>query len=332
VASGVDPDFWNGSYYVFSSTPTSVTLYTQGTYTWPAVTTLGNIVRDYTDIAVSTDCLAEVQVDSLTQRIFITAQVEFDYEILFGTIPPLPAYYTGTNFDLVVQVNRYVISRNANGNQIYSFQKTVSQKIINDQFGSTTAGKASAIFTTVIDQQLNFGSYAYILEIAFAVDPILSDGTSPGTSGYNSSLGWLVDFGFQTTQLPVTIASNLQPQSIPSGTVYTAVVPTVLTGGGSNPLVDVTVYPNILEPLYVVGESGGIPDGTVEITLNTTTISNNVGFRPGDQLKILGTDIGGSSPLNDLYFTVTQTSLRSTAKPGKFTMGLRNLTTQVIKE
>jgi len=330
VASGVDPDFWNGTYYVFSSTTTSVTLYTSGTYTWPTVTTLGGIFRDYVDTLVSTDCLAEVQVDSYTQRIFITAQVEFTYDILFTSL--VPPYYTNTTFDIVVQVNRYKISRNTNGNQIYSFQQTISQKILSETYGTPPAGEASAIFTTVIDEKLNFGSYAYILEIAFVTNPSLSDGNSPGTAGFGGSLGWLLDYGFQTTTLPVGTVGNLQVQTDPSGTTYTGVVPVVLTGSGASPVLDVTVYPNIYEPLYVVGETGGIPDGTVELTLNTTSSASNLNFKPGDQLKILGTDIGGATPLNDLYFTVTETTLRSSAVPGKFIMGLRNLTTQVIKE
>jgi hypothetical protein len=72
--------------------------------------------------------------------------------------------------------------------------------------------------------------------------------------------------------------------------------------------------------------------GTVEVYLNTTNASFNTQFVPGDVLKILGTDIGGISPTNDFYLSVSETDLRSSSVPGKFTMGLRNLTTQVIKE
>lgn len=330
--TGFTPSFWDDTYYVFSSTTTSVTLYTSGTYTWPPVTVLGDIVRDYINFPVSTDCLAQVVVDSTTQRIFITAQVEFSYTVLSETIPPLPAYYSNSNWDLVVQVNRYAIGINENGNQVFSFQETVSQKIISDNIGSPTAGEAQAIFTTVIDQQLNFGSYAYILEIAFVTAPTLGDGSTPGLGGYGTSLGWLFDMGFQTAPLPAGVtAGNVQYQSTPGGTTYTGVVPTVLTGSGFQPLLDVTVWPNALIPEYAVGDHlNGY--STVEVTLNTTNASYNTSFVPGDVIKILGTDIGGASPLNDLYLTVTETDLRSTSVPGKFTMGLRNLTTQVIKE
>lgn len=335
VASGVDPDFWNGSYYVFSSTPTSVTLYTSGTYTWPAVVTFGSIVRDFVDYAVSTDCIAEVVVDSYTQRVFITAQVEFTYDVQFESIPPLPAYFTSQNWDIVIQVNRYSIGRNENGNQVYSFQKTVSQKILSETYGAPGAGEGSATFTTVIDQQLNFGSYAYILEIAFVTNPSLSDGQTPGTSGYGSTASaWLVDYGFQTAPLPKGVpAGNFQDQSVLPGTTYTGLVPVIISSAlGSAPLLDVTVYPDALQPLYNVAPQTNTPNGTVEIVLSTTASGNNAQFQPGDVLKILGTDLGGTSPLNDLYFTVTETTLRSNAVPGKFIMGLRNLTTQVIKE
>jgi hypothetical protein len=326
----VDSGFYNDRYFVFSSTTTSVDLYTSLQYNWPAITTYGSVVRDFINTAVSTDCSAEVVVDSYTQRIFITAQVEFSYTVLSETIPPLPAYYAGTNWDIVVQVNRYAITRNENGNQVYSFQKTISQKIFNDDIGGLDAG--SAIFTTVVDQQLNFGSYAYILEMAFVTSPRLSNGETPGTSGYGTSLGWLTDMGFQTAPLPAGVTDgNVQPQSTPAGTTYTAVVPTVLTGSGFQPQLDVTVWPNALIPNYAVGNpNNGF--STVEIELNTTNASFNTQFAPGDVLKILGTDIGGISPTNDFYITVTETDLRSISVPGKFTMGLRNLTTQVIKE
>jgi hypothetical protein len=205
----------------------------------------------------------------------------------------------------------------------------VSQKIFNDDIGGTDAG--SAIFTTVIDQQLNFGSYAYILEIAFVTAPAVSNGTSPGTAGYGTSLGWLTDMGFQTAPLPAGVTDgNLQNQSTAGGTTYTAVVPTVVTGSGFQPQLDITVWPNALLPNYTVGDPNS--GGTVEVYLNTTNASFNTQFVPGDVLKILGTDIGGISPTNDFYLSVSETDLRSSSVPGKFTMGLRNLTTQVIKE
>lgn len=330
TVAAVDSGFYNDSYYVFSSTTTSVDLYSSLPYNWPAITTLGSVVRDFINTAVSTDCLAQVVVDSYTQRIFITAQVEFSYTVFSESSPPLPAWYTNTNFDIVVQVNRYSIGRNANGNQVYAFQKTISQKILNDDIGGLDVG--SAIFTTVVDQQLNFGSYAYILEIAFVTAPRLSNGTTPGTSGYGTSIGWLFDQGFQTAPLPTGVAAgNVQYQGTAGGTTYSGVVPTVLTGSGANPSLDVTVWPNALIPNYSVGDHNN-GYSTVEIVLSTTAAGNNVSFVPGDVIKIVGTDIGGATPLNDLYLTVTETDLRSNSVPGKFTMGLRNLTTQVIKE
>lgn len=421
VASGVDPDFWNGNYYVYSSTTTSVTLYTSQTYTWPAVTTLGSIVRDFTNTAVSTDCLAQVVVDSITQRNFINAQVEFTYTVNTETSPPEPSYNETNVFDIVVQVNRYSVGKNSRGNQVFSFQKTISQKVFPEQTGSATAGAVSAIFTTVIDQELNFGSYAYILEIAFVTVPTLTTGTSPGSAGYRTTAGSLVSDGFETAPLPAGVAAgNIQNQSTPGGTQYLNVPATVLSSNNpgvfiNGPVLDVTVWPNSLLPEYSVGDP--LAGGTVEI-FNTRTLSNvqivgvggeftcntrglrvgdsvqiqgtltgtgtitgyasptlykisatngsttftlttfagapivtsagtttgltfdydvlipgtNSGYQPGDVIKILGTAIGGASPLNDLYLTVFTTSLDSNQVPGKFTMGLRNLTTQVIKQ
>ena len=331
TVNAVDAEFYNDSYFVYSSTASTVTLYTQPVYNWPTVTVLGKINRAFINTAISTDCSGQVVVNSITQRNFITAQVDFTYTVDTGTAPPLPAYYTETDFDIVIQVNRYTVGRNANGNQVFSYQTTVSQKILSETPTSPTFGEASAVFTTVIDQQLNYGSYVYLLEIAFVTAPRFSNGSSPGTSGFGTTPGWLYDMGFQTAPLPAGVANgNVQNQSTPGGTAYTAVVPTVLSGSGTNPILNITVWPNALLPNYAVGDPNA--GGTIEVELNNTTAVNNTGFVPGDVLKILGTDIGGTSPLNDFYLSVTETDLRSTTVPGKFTMGLRNLTTQVIKE
>lgn len=424
VNSPANPGFYNDRYFVFSCTTTSVTLYTQAIYTWPAYVSGGKLVRDSYNVGRATDCIAEVQVDSLTQRIFITAQLEITYTGKTETSPPLPTYY-GTNFfDIVFQINRYVISRNENGNQVYSFQKTISQDIVS-AVGATNpfTNQAQVIFTTVIDQQLNFGSYAYILEVAFVTQPTLSDGNNAGTSGYDSTPGSLISYDFATAELPsgVTVG-NLQNQSTPYATRYNSVVTSVISSNNpavfaTPPVVDVILYPDIVNPLYVAGVQGDIPNATVEIlcdrtltnvqivgvagqftcddhglrvndtvrivgtnvgtgtitgyvnpttykvsvTNNATTFTlqtlasapivttagttlgltfeygvtgsnTNTGYQPGDVLKILGTNIGGATPLNDLYLTVTTTDLDSNQVPGVFTMGLRNLTTQVIKE
>jgi hypothetical protein len=331
TVNAVDSEFYNDSYFVYSSTASTVTLYTTPVYNWPTVTTLGEINRAFINTGISTDCIGQVVVNSTTQRNFITAQVDFTYTVETETAPPLPAWYTETDFDIVIQVNRYTVGRNKNGNQVFSYQTTLSQKILSETPTSPTFGEASAVFTTVIDQELNYGSYAYLLEISFVTAPRISNGSSAGISGFGTTPGWLYDMGFQTAPLPAGVANgNIQNQSTPGGTAYAAVVPTVLTGSGTNPILNITVWPNALLPNYTVGD----PDagGTIEIELNNTTSTNNTGFVPGDVLKILGTDIGGASPLNDFYFTVTETDLRSTTVPGKFTMGLRNLTTQVIKE
>lgn len=421
TVAAVDSGFYNDSYFVFSSTTTSVNLYTSAEYNWPAITVQGEVSRSFINTAVSTDCLTQVVVDSITQRNFINAQVEFTYTVNTETSPPEPSYNESNLFDIVVQVNRYTIGKNANGNQVFSFQKTISQKVFPEQTGSPTAGAVSAIFTTVIDQELNFGSYAYILEIAFVTAPTLATGVTPGTAGYRTTAGSLVSDGFETAPLPSgAAAGNIQNQSTAGGTQYLNVNATVLSSNNpgvfvNGPVLDVTVWPNALLPEYTVGSPGS--GGTVEI-FNTRTLSNvqivgvggeftcdtrglrvgdsvqiqgtltgtgtitgyasptlykisvtngsttftlttfagapivttagtttgltfdydvltpgtNSGYQPGDVIKILGTDIGGATPLNDLYLTVFTTSLDSNQVPGKFTMGLRNLTTQVIKQ
>lgn len=80
-----------------------------------------------------------------------------------------------------------------------------------------------------------------------------------------------------------------------SDTTYTGISPTTLTGTGSGLIVDVTL-----------SSSGAVAyDGNnTSIAINT----NGGNYAVGDTLLILGTDLGGISPANDLTLTVVHTS------------------------
>ena len=51
-----------------------------------------------------------------------------------------------------------------------------------------------------------------------------------------------------------------------------------------------------------------------------------------DTLKILGTDLGGASPANDMAITLTQIDYPGDVVPKIQTAGLRSLTAQVINQ
>jgi hypothetical protein len=60
--------------------------------------------------------------------------------------------------------------------------------------------------------------------------------------------------------------------------------------------------------------------------------ADGTGYSVGDTVKIIGTDLGGASPANDLYITVNTVGLSGDALPTVQTVGLRSLTAQVIKQ
>lgn len=334
TGGGETYNYTTGSYTVLSSTTTTVTLFTQGNYNWNTYVSGGVVYRNYTNNTISTDCNAKVTVLGPQDRVFVTAQTELTWDMINTLYPPTESAGATQNYDLVVQINRYVGSETAvgSGQFLFAYQATVAQKIFNNN-GSFPL-PTDAVFTTFIDgPNLDFGYYWYILEIAYVTKPNLGDGTYPPTAGYNSNYGFLVDNGFTLAPLPDGVTSgNFQDQSIPPGTTYTNVPGTVIKGIGANIDLDITMYPDITIPNYTVfNNNNSAAPYTVDIVANIGVSLNNQ-FRPGDVIKILGTDIGGVTPLNDMYLTVTETDMRSDLSPRYVTAGLRSLTAQVIKQ
>jgi len=81
-----------------------------------------------------------------------------------------------------------------------------------------------------------------------------------------------------------------------STTVYSGIIPTTNTGSGTGLEVDVTLYPSGSDPYDVVTNT------TVDVVVG------GAGYAVGDTLTVLGTDLGGTSPANDLILTVLHTS------------------------
>mgnify|MGYP006279868405 CR=1 FL=1 len=127
--------------------------------------------------------------------------------------------------------------------------------------------------------QINFAPQSYI---PFSPgDTIVIDGVIDNYSGVPS--------GSKLTR------SGNKP-ALASTSTFTNVIPTVITGTGSTG----TKLDIVLQP-------------TAATTYNSTNTNISVqysgtGFLPGDQLKVIGTDIGGATPADDLTLTLDSVS------------------------
>jgi hypothetical protein len=166
VAAGVDPDFFNGGYTVFSSTTTEVTLFTSGTFTWPAYVSGGTVGRNYLDgTAMDTECNARVTVSGPTDQVFVSAQLDLEWEY---------DCTTATDYNVVIAITRLRgFPTDTPGSNDYLFKDTVlvSEKSFAK---SVTAGTGTqnleSVFTTVLDgPNLDFGYYWYILTVKFVM-------------------------------------------------------------------------------------------------------------------------------------------------------------------
>jgi hypothetical protein len=156
VATGPDPDFFNGTYTVLSSTTTSVTLFTRNPFTWPSYSSGGTVGRNFDNTTVSTDCNSFVTIYGPTDRVFISNQLRCDFTY---------NYSTASTFDVVLQINRYRGFPEGN-DFIFYLDGLVSQQTYPYTADPAKTGTFNAIFTTAIDSP-SFGYYWYICEIKF---------------------------------------------------------------------------------------------------------------------------------------------------------------------
>jgi hypothetical protein len=163
IAAGGDPNFYNGAYIVFSCTTNDVTLFTSGTYTWPAYTSGGSVGRNYMNYPNSTDCNARVTVTGPTDQVFVSAQLDLSYEY---------ECFNNISYDVVVRISRgkgFPDSTPGSNDYLFADFVTISEKTFTK---TVTVGSGTdsleAIFTTVLDgPNLDFGYYWYILEVEF---------------------------------------------------------------------------------------------------------------------------------------------------------------------
>lgn len=300
---------YNGNgYTVFSSTTTDVTLFTANQYNWATYVSGGTVGRDYSNFAQSTDCNAKIFVNSGTDQVFVTAQIKLDYDYTVTT---------ASEYDIIVQINRYSGSV-ANSTPtsptdiiVYDYQDTINQQVFHKSVSTSGADSIEAVFTTTLDgPALGLGSYWYILDVLFVTKP-----TQSGTSA-----GSLLDpADYDSFTLSGTIN-----QSVTSPTTFTGITPTNIYGSGTSAVMDITLTPFVDFVFYTLY-------GYYQNTEITFTNAGS-GYKVGDVLMIPGTSLGGTTPANDMYLTVTQVAYPGDALPGSVTSNLRSLTAQVIKE
>lgn len=292
----VTPDFFDGFYTVFSSTTTTLVLSSFTAYTWPAYVSGGNVIRDRTNRAVSADNNARITVLGPTDTAFVSSQIRLDVD-----------YVTTGAADFRV---RNTIERwrgypvEGSTDYTFAFDDIVSQQ--QEDFSVSTSGSVpvEAIFTTVLDDP-TFGYYWYFNNI------------------YWLNLGGLlpsVTYGEYTVQGVSPIAAT---------GAYTNVIPQTVTGTGSGADLDLFIYSTAYDVIFT--DTNDFANVNFEVT---TVNSGGTGYAVGDTIRILGTDVGGTSPDNDI---VLRLELGSVDNPnachaGNVVVGVRSMTAQVIKQ
>ncbi len=304
TVAGADDAFYDGDYNraVVECTTSSVLLQTSEFYTWPPYVSGGDIFLDSTNFPLSSDTIGTVTVTGPTDQVFVSAQLQLQVDYTVNT---------PTEWDITVAVNRYrgFVSDNPLDPEIvFDFDQTISEQTRHfDESASGTADVGQNIFTTVLDTP-SFGFYRYFVEIYF-YNYNVNSGAVQDSSRYSTG-------GFaKSGTVPVTV----------SDTTYTGIVPATVTGLGSGAVLDITVWASAAN-LYT--------DNNISIVVDT----GGVDYSPGDQLRVLGTDIGAASPANDLILTVATVDGQyyldqpGASYPNVMTVGLRSLTAQVVKQ
>ena len=292
---GVTPDFYNDSYRVFSCSTTSVIIYTSGTYQWPAYVSGGSITRNFNNRAVSADNNARITVYGPTDQAFISSQIRLDV-----------GYEASGNADFRV---RNTIERwrgypvQGTEDYTFAFDSIVSQQ---DEDFSVTSGTGSvpveAIFTTVLDNP-TFGYYWYFNNIYF----LNLEGLVPSSGSYD--------------QYAVQGVSPIAATG-----AYTNVMPQTVTGTGSGADLDLFIYNTAYDVIFTD------PNDFAEINFEVTTVNSaGTGYAVGDTIRILGTDVGGTSPDNDIVLKINAVTNANSCYAGNVVVGMRSMTAQVIK-
>ena len=300
----VNPSDYNGNYArsVVSCTNTSVIIqYAFGAFTTPPYVSGGTIEKNLANLENSTDCNGRVTVYGPTDRAFLSAQLNINISYTASM---------ASEFDVIARINRYRgTPTDVAGDSDYSFDLDTNP-IVSEQtthysvVANGSTGNQEYIFTTVLDQP-SFGLYWYILDVIFAtLDP---------------TIGGLLSQPMGSTAR-YTYAGTAATQA--ATTTYTGITPTTLTGIGAGGVLDITL---------LVGTSTAYAEQNVAVVVDTSGSDYEI----GDTIQILGTDLGGASPANDLTLTIAAIAPQAypgDALPNVATAGLRSFTAQVIKQ
>jgi hypothetical protein len=173
---GTEPYNFSNGYTVYSCTTTEVTIITQIEYDWETYVSGGWVGRNYMNFAMASDCYGTITVQGGTDRVFVSAQLNIDWEYVTD----------GTDYDVVVSIVRdRGFQSQTPGSTEYLFAGTV---LISEKTFTRTAAAGSgidsleAIFTTVLDgPNLDFAYYRYYLNMQF---------NSPDSgSSYSTTIG-----------------------------------------------------------------------------------------------------------------------------------------------
>jgi hypothetical protein len=272
---------------------------------WSNYVSGGTIEKNLSNTELSTDCNGRVTVYGPTDRVFLSAQLNLDFTY---------DCTVASEWDIQIKINRYYGEpTDTPGDNDYLFDldtnPVVSEQVTHySESTSGSSGNVEYIFTTVLDQP-SFGYYWYILDIVFSTK--------------NPALGGLLESNMGTTD-SMTYAGT--KATLGSSTTYTGVTPTTLTGIGSGAVMDVTL---------LAGAATAYSEANTRIFFDSGTTDFGADYAVGDTLLIVGTDIGGASPANDMTVTVVSINPQDypgDATPGVFTLGLRSFTAQVIKQ
>jgi hypothetical protein len=163
--------------YVIGRTTSSYAIHgpSTGGYVWSS---------PLTDVSISTDCNSFVTIDSVTDRVFISSQINSDISYT------IPGTFPKDNLTVRMEMNRYVGGLEG-GEYRFGFDKTVARKDYRytDLSGEGTLPLLETIFTTILDRPAP-GYYWYILEYTFywdqKRDPNLSEYEFEDTSQVTS--------------------------------------------------------------------------------------------------------------------------------------------------
>jgi len=291
---------------VYSCTTTEVVVgYNRDfdTQDWDVYVSGGTIGRDYINTDLETDCNAKVTVSGATQQVFVSAQINLAWPYTCNV---------ASTYNVSVRIFRlegFPSDTFGSTEYIFSNDTLVSKK---DNYFPVTVGSGTetleTIFSTVLDgPDLPFKYYWYILEVYFEVEgPLYAPPEEWETfiiSGTKAALG--VD------------------------TTYSSISPATITGNGSGAVIDVDLKATGPGLPYLRNDDGNFA-GTYNTFITVTTPGIN--YKPGDILTVLGTDLGGATPANDMTLEVQFVGPPYNVEIGAVTTGLRSLTAQVIQQ